>query len=81
MSQSESTLEPQSIARGGRSIPDDHHAAPRLEPWLGVCLLAIVPMVVAFFIPKSLVVFAAAISGILLLAGVGMLIVQERRRR
>ena len=54
--------------------------APRLEPWLGVSLLAIVPMLVAFIIPKEHVVFAAAISGILLIVGLAMLVVQERRR-
>jgi hypothetical protein len=36
---------------------------------------------VAFALPKEHVPFAAAISGILLAIGVGMLIVQERRRR
>ena len=59
----------------------DHHDAPRLEPWLVVSLLAIVPMLVAFAIPKSRVIFAAAISAILLVVGLGMLVVQERARR
>jgi hypothetical protein len=38
-------------------------------------------MLVAFAIPKPLVVYTAAISGILLVIGLAMLIVQERRRR
>jgi hypothetical protein len=66
----------------GKSLgerPADHDA-PRLEPWLLVSLLAIAPMIVAFAIPKALVVFAAAISGILLVVGLAMLVVQERRR-
>lgn len=54
--------------------------APRLEPWLGVSLLAIVPMLVAFVIPTEHVKFAAAIAGILLVIGLGMLVVQERRQ-
>jgi hypothetical protein len=54
--------------------------APRLEPWLSVSLLAIVPMLVAFLIPKEHVIFAAAISGILLVVGLAMLVVQERKR-
>lgn len=61
--------------------PDIHRDAPRLEPWLGVSLLAIVPMLVAFAVPRSLVIYNAAISGILLVIGVGMLVVQERRNR
>jgi hypothetical protein len=56
------------------------HEAPRLEPWLVVSLLAIVPMIVAFAIPKSLVIFAAAVSGILLVVGLAMLVAQERRK-
>jgi hypothetical protein len=59
----------------------EHHDAPKLEPWLVVSLLAILPMLVAFAIPKPLVVYTAAISGILLVIGLAMLIVQERRRR
>jgi hypothetical protein len=55
--------------------------APRLEPWLVVSLLAIVPMIVAFAIPKAFVLYTAAISGILLVVGLAMLVVQERRRR
>jgi hypothetical protein len=65
----------------GTTQRDEHHDAPRLEPWLKVSLLAILPMLVAFALPKEHVPFAAAISGILLAIGVGMLIVQERRRR
>ena len=54
--------------------------APKLEPWLVVSLLAIVPMVIALVIPNELVLYLAVISGILLVIGVAMLVVQERRR-
>jgi hypothetical protein len=54
---------------------------PRLEPWLIVMLLAIVPMLVALAVPNDLVMHLAAISGILFVTGTGLLIVQERRRR
>jgi uncharacterized membrane protein YadS len=85
MSQSEAFIENRSrgrddATRDSSGSTHDHHDAPRLEPWLVVALLAIIPMLVAFAIPKSLVVFAAAISGILLLIGLAMLVVQERRR-
>jgi hypothetical protein len=63
------------------TVPDiDSDHAPRLEPWLGISLLAVVPMLAAFLIPKEHIVFAAAISGILLIVGIAMLVVQERRR-
>jgi hypothetical protein len=54
---------------------------PRLEPWLIVMLLAIVPMLVALAVPNDLVMHLAAISGILFAIATGLLIVQERRRR
>jgi len=54
--------------------------APRLEPWLGVSLLAIVPMIVAFAIPKEFVLHAAAVSGVLFIIGLAMLVMQERNR-
>ena len=85
MSQSDAFVENRSQGRGeatrdSSGSPHDHHDAPRLEPWLVVALLAIIPMLLAFAIPKSLVIFAAAISGILLVIGLAMLVVQERRR-
>ena len=85
MSQSEAFIENRSqgranAARDSSGSTDDHHDAPRLEPWLVVSLLAIIPMLVAFVIPKSHVVFVAAISGILLVVGLAMLVVQERKR-
>lgn len=55
--------------------------APRLEPWLAVMLLAIVPMVAALLLSRELVLHLASVSAILFAAAVGMLIVQERRKR
>ena len=54
--------------------------APRLDPWLVVMLLAIVPMLAALVV-RDLVMHLATISGILFAAGVAMLFAQERRRR
>jgi hypothetical protein len=53
---------------------------PRLDPWLIVMLMAIVPMLAALAV-RDLVMHLAAISGMLFAAGVAMLIVHERRRR
>lgn len=54
---------------------------PRLEPWLVVMLIAIVPMLAALALPRELVTHLAAIAGMLFVIGAAMLVVQERRRR
>jgi len=54
---------------------------PRLEPWLAVMLLAIVPMLVALAFSRELLMHMATVSAILFAAAIGMLVVQERRRR
>ena len=79
----ESTVErePRS-GRMGDYVPSDlGHETPAFEPWLMMSLLAVVPMVLALFLPRSFVYYLAAISGMLFLSGLGMLVVQERRRR
>ena len=55
--------------------------APRLEPWLAVMLLAIVPMLAALLLSRELVLHLASVSAILFAAAIGMLIVQERRKK
>jgi hypothetical protein len=62
---------------------DDNSGAdvPRLEPWLVVMLIAIVPMLAALALPRELVMHLATIAGMLFLVGAAMLVVQERRRR
>jgi len=52
---------------------------PRLESWLAVMLIAIVPMLAALALPE-LVSHLATIAGMLFVAGGAMLFVQERRR-
>jgi hypothetical protein len=53
---------------------------PRLEPWLVVMLIAIVPMLAALALPREFVMHLATIAGMLFLVGAAMLFVQERRR-
>jgi len=53
---------------------------PRLERWLAVMLLAIVPMVAALLLPRDLVLHLAGIAALLFATGLVMLVVQERRR-
>jgi hypothetical protein len=66
-----------SLERGARSNAE----APRLEPWLAVMLVAIVPMVAALVLPRELVMHLAAVAGMLFTIGIVMLVVQERRKR
>lgn len=68
---------PEALGREGVSGESE---APRLEPWLGVSLLAIVPMIVAFAIPKEYVLHAAAVSGVVFIVGLVMMVLQERNR-
>ena len=66
------------------NLNQDEHVgseAPRLEPWLAVMLLAIVPMLAALLLSRELVLHLASVSVILFSAAIGMLIVQERRKR
>lgn len=60
--------------------PDPGADTPRLERWLVLMLLAVVPMLGALAV-RDLVMHLAAISGLLFAAGVALLIAQERRRR
>ena len=53
---------------------------PRLEPWLVVMLIAIVPMLAALALPREFVMHLATIAGMLFVVGAAMLFVQERRR-
>lgn len=55
--------------------------SPRLEPWLAVMLVAILPMVAALVLPRDLVMHLAAVAAMLFTTGLLMLVVQERRRR
>jgi undecaprenyl pyrophosphate phosphatase UppP len=63
--------------RGARSNAE----APRLEPWLAVMLVAIVPMVAALVLPRDLVMHLAVVAGMFFTTGIVMLVVQERRKR
>jgi len=54
---------------------------PRVEPWLVVMVIAIIPMLAALALPRELVLHLATIAGMLFAIGAAMLFVQERRRR
>lgn len=62
---------------GPAPIGDD---VPRMEPWLWVVLSATVPVMLAFLLPRSALLGSFAASGILVVAGILMLVVQERRK-
>ncbi|HKW09541.1 MAG TPA: hypothetical protein VJO33_04125 [Gemmatimonadaceae bacterium] len=54
---------------------------PKFEPWLAVMLLAIVPMLAALALSREFVLHLTAVSSILFVAAIGMLVVQERRKK
>lgn len=59
---------------------DNEVDSPRLDAWLVVLLLSVVPMLASLAV-RELVYHLAATSGILFAAGLAMLMIQERRRR
>lgn len=63
--------------------PITHHddEIPRMEPWLWVLLAALVPVVLAFVLPRSLMTWLFCASGLLVLVGLVIFATQERRNR
>jgi xanthine/uracil/vitamin C permease (AzgA family) len=53
---------------------------PRLEPWFKVVLSAFVPMLAAFVLPRAAMIPMFVITGVLMLAGFVMLIMQELKK-
>ena len=55
--------------------------SPRLERWLILMLLALVPMIAALLVERAFVTHLAAVSGVLFVAGLAMFFRGERRTR
>jgi undecaprenyl pyrophosphate phosphatase UppP len=53
---------------------------PRLEPWFKVVLAAFVPMIAAFVLPRAAMVPMFVITGVLMVTGLVMLIMHERKK-
>ncbi len=68
-------------------IPESHHTADDqaeshtgIEPWLGVSFLALLPLIVAFYVPAAWQPYLFVAGGLLLVVGTVLLIRQERRK-
>ena len=55
-----------------------HH--PTMEPWLRVSFIALLPLVLAFYLAEEWQMYLFVAGGLLLLAGAVMLVRQERRK-
>ena len=55
--------------------------SPRMELWFKVMIGAFVPMAGAFALPSAAKIHMFVITGVLLLIGAAMLIIQERKQR
>ena len=56
----------------------DRH--PSMEPWLRVSFIALLPLVLAFYLAEEWQMYLFVAGGLLLVAGAVMLVRQERRK-
>jgi len=64
--------------RSQRDEEFDRH--PTFEPWLGISCLALVPLILAFYLAEAWQPYLFVAGGFLLVAGAVMLVRQERRK-
>jgi hypothetical protein len=60
---------------------DDQTSSHAVEPWLGVSFLALLPLIVAFYVPEEWQTYLFVAGGLLLVVGTVLLIRQERGKR
>jgi Flp pilus assembly protein TadB len=77
---SESSAEA-STTGGDRSSPHDMDDMPRMEPWLRLMMIAFVPVVLALVVPRAYAVALFVTSGVIMIASIALLLVQERAKR
>ena len=65
-----------------RPTPDEEIARddPSIEPWLRISFLALVPLILAFYLAEELKLYLFVAGGLLLVASAVMLVRQERRK-
>jgi hypothetical protein len=63
--------------RSPRDEEIDRH--PSIEPWLRISFLALLPLVLAFYLAEEWQPYLFVAGGLLLVAGAVMLVRQERR--
>ena len=64
--------------RSQRDEEFDRH--PSIEPWLRVSFLALVPLILAFYLAREWQPYLFVAGGLLLVASAVMLVRQERRK-
>ena len=67
------------IPESQRTAGDQSEARTGIEPWLSVSFLALLPLIVAFYVPEAWQLYLFVAGGLLLLVGAVLLIRQERR--
>ena len=60
--------------------PAVEHESPRLESWFKVLLSSFVPMAAAFVLPPAGKITMFVITGVLMVTGLVMLIMHERKK-
>jgi len=68
------------IPESHRTADDQAETHPGIEPWLGVSFLALLPLIVAFYVPRAWQPYLFVAGGLLLVVGTILLICQERRK-
>jgi energy-converting hydrogenase Eha subunit G len=66
------------IPESQRTADDQSEAHTGIEPWLSVSFLALVPLIIAFFVPAAWQPYLFLAGGLLLAVGTVLLIRQER---
>jgi hypothetical protein len=69
------------IPESQRTADDQAEGHPGIEPWLGVSFLALLPLIIAFYVPASWQPYLFVAGGLLLVVGTVLLIRQERRKK
>jgi len=63
------------------TVSDETHEKPGVELWIKISLAAFVPLVLAFYLPDEWQSALFVAGGLLVLAGIGALVRQERSKR
>ena len=71
------TMIPEPRSTRNEEIDRDH---PSIEPWLRISFLALVPLILAFYLAEELKLYLFVAGGLLLVASTVMLVRQERRK-
>jgi len=69
-----------SVTETNEMEPAIEHQSPRLESWFKVLLSSFVPMAAAFVLPPAGKITMFVITGVLMVTGLVMLIMHERKK-